>query len=80
MQIDTDNIISVSDAIRDFSRVAQIADANGRVVIFENDHPKYLLLNMDSEEYFELSEEEKIDVVAARILKKYKMAFEELAK
>ncbi len=35
---------------------------------------------MESNPYFDLSDDEKIDIVAARILKRFKPAFEELAK
>ena len=42
--------------------------------------PKYLLVDMGGTSYFDMTDDEKIDVIAARILKKYKQAFEELAK
>ena len=80
MLIDTDAIISVSEANQNFSRVTRIAEANGQAVIFKNNRPKYLLVDMDSAPYLDLTEDEKIDLVAARILKKFKPAFEELAK
>ena len=80
MTIRTDSIVSVTDANRNFSRVTRIADSQGQAVIFKNNRPKYLLIDMDSAPYFEMTDDEKIDVVAARILKKYHAAFEELAK
>ena len=47
---------------------------------FKNNRPKYLLVDLESTSDLELTDDEKIDVVAARILKKYKPAFVELAK
>ena len=80
MTIDTNTIVSVSEANQNFSRVTRIADKNGQAVIFKNNRPKYLLLDIESSPLLEMSDDEKIDVVAARILKKYKPAFLELAK
>ncbi len=80
MTINTNTIVSMTDAYQNFSRVTHIADAQGTAVIFKNNKPKYLLVDMDSAPYFDMTDDEKIDVIAARILKKYKPAFEELAK
>ena len=80
MTIDTNTIVSVSEANQNFSRVTRIADKNGQAVIFKNNRPKYLLLDIESSPVLEMTDDEKIDVVAARILKKYKPAFMELAK
>ena len=80
MTIDTQTIVSVTEANQNFSRVTRIADAHGQAVIFKNNRPKYLLVNMENTPWFDLTDDEKIDIVAARILKKYKPAFEELAK
>ena len=80
MTIDTRTIISASEANQNFSRATRIADSNGQAVIFKNNRPKYLLIDLDSSDYFEMTDDEKIDFVAARILKKYKAAFLELAK
>ena len=80
MTIDTNTIVSVSEANQNFSRVTRISDANGQAVIFKNNRPKYLLVDMESTPYFDMTDDEKIDVIAARILKKFRPAFEELAK
>ena len=80
MIINTNLIVSATEANQNFSRVTRIADANGQAVIFKNNRPKYLLIDMESTHYFELTDDEKIDVIAARVLKKYRPAFEELAK
>jgi len=80
MTIDTNAIMSVTEANQNFSRATRLADSKGEVVLFKNNRPKYLLVDMDSSSFFDMTDDEKIDVVAARILKKYKAAFEELAK
>lgn len=80
MTIDTKTIVSVTEANQNFSRVTRIAEKNGQVVIFKNNKPEYMLVDLDVSPMIDMTDDEKIDVVAARILKKYKPAFMELAK
>ena len=80
MQINTNTIVSVTEANQNFSRVSRIAEKNGQAVIFKNNRPKYMLIDLESNPLLELTDDEKIDIVAARILKRFKPAFEELAK
>ena len=80
MNIDSGAIISGAEANQNFSHVTRIAEEKGSAVIFKNDRPKYMLIDLDSSPVIEMSDDEKIDFVAARILKKYKPAFLELAK
>lgn len=80
MNIDTNTIVSVSKANQNFCRVTRIADKNGQAIIFKNNKPKYVLYDIENSPIIDRTDDEKIDFVAARILKKYKMAFLELAK
>ena len=79
MMINTNAIVSMTEANQNFSRVTRIADANGQAVVFKNNRPKYLLIDMERSPLLDMTDDEKIDVVAARIRKKFKSAFEELA-
>ena len=80
MQIDTNTIVSATEANQNFSRVTRIAEKNGQAVIFKNNKPKYMLIDLERSPILDLTDDEKIDIVAARILKRFKPAFEELAK
>lgn len=80
MTTDENLILSVAEANQDFSRVAKIAEAEGRAVIYEDNRPKYMLIDLEHSPILDLTDDEKIDVVAARILNRYRSAFEELAK
>ena len=80
MQINTNQIISMTEANQNFSRAAKIADRNSSAVIFKNNHPRYLLIDLVGNTMIELTDDEKIDIIAKRILNKYREAFEELAK
>lgn len=57
-----------------------MVDKTGEVYIFKNNKPKYKLVDIENDAAIEMNDDEKIDFVAARILKKYRRAFEELAK
>lgn len=76
----TNATVSLTEAVQNFSAVARIADKHGQVVISDKNTPKYVVTNMDSSPLLDLTDDEKIDIVAARILKRYKPAFLELAK
>lgn len=48
MTIDTNAIVSMTEANQNFSRVTRIAEQKGQAVIFKNNRPKYLLLDLDN--------------------------------
>lgn len=81
MYINTETIFSMTQANQNFSKIARAVDDKGEAVVFKNNKPKYLVLDMENNELLlDLSEDEKIDIVAKRILEKYLYAFKELAK
>lgn len=80
MNIDTSAIVTATEANQNFSKVARLAENKGRVVIFKNNKPKLLVIDLDTEPQIEMTEDERFEFVAARILKEHKAAFEELAK
>lgn len=80
MQIDSNTIVTATEANQNFSKVARIAEKNGRAVVFKNNRPKYLVIDLDVEPQIEMTEDEKINFVAERILREHKAAFQELAK
>lgn len=81
MLINTETIFSMTQANRNFSEVARTADKEGEAVIFRNNKPAYLVVNLDNNELLlDLTDDEKIGIVARRILNEHKEAFKELAK
>ena len=80
MTINTNEIVTATEANQNFSKVARIAEKKGRVVVFKNNRPKLLVIDLETEPQIEMTEDEKLDFVAARILREHKAAFEELAK
>ena len=80
MNINTETITTMTEANQNFSKVAKVAENNGQAVIFKNNKPKFLLVDIDSDFYFDITDDEKIDVAAKRIMQRFKPAFKELAK
>ena len=80
MNINTETITTMTEANQNFSKVAKVAESNGQAVIFKNNKPKFLLIDVDSNSYFDITDDERIDVAAKRIMNRFKPAFKELAK
>jgi len=80
MTIDTNAIVTATEANQNFSKVARMAEKKGRVVVFKNNRPKLLVIDLDTEPQIDMTEDEKLEFVAARILREHRAAFEELAK
>ncbi len=80
MKIDTNTIVSMTEANQNFSKAAKIADRYGEAVIFRNNRPKYRLVDLEQCDDLVLTDDEKIDIVAKRLLNEYRPAFMELAK
>ncbi len=80
MKLNTNEIISISAANQNFSSAIRIADKHGRAVIFKNNKPRYILMNIEEVPIIEMTDDEKIDFVASRILREHIAAFQELAK
>ena len=80
MYIDTNKIVTMTAANQNFSAVARQTERDGKSVIFKNNRPKYILIDLDDGGYLDLTEDERIDVAARRIMQRHKAAFMELAK
>ena len=81
MMINSDTIFSMTQANQNFSQVARTVDQTGEAVIFKNNKPKYVVLDADANAYLlNLTDDEKISIVARQILARYLPAFKELAK
>lgn len=80
MLVNTQKIVSISEANQNFSKVAKLVDADKSVVIMKNNKPKYILLDFDEFSKEAVSQEEKLDEIANRILFENMEAFKELSK
>lgn len=80
MIVNTNQMMSISEANQNFSKATRLADQHGSVVMLKNNRPSYMLISLKDNAELELTDDEKIDIVAHRILERHRKAFEELAK
>ncbi len=80
MIVNTNQMLSVSEANQNFSKATKLADQNGSIILLKNNRPSYMLISLRENPELELTDDEKIDVVARRVLERHRKAFEELAK
>ncbi|MCM1131073.1 MAG: type II toxin-antitoxin system Phd/YefM family antitoxin [Roseburia sp.] len=78
MIIDTKQIISMSEANQNFSKAVKTVDQYGKAVIMKNNKPKYIIIDVN--QHLDITEDEKIVILAKRILIRHLQAFMELAK
>ena len=68
MNIRPEQKATIKDAENDFNSVATLADKEGSVYIFDNGELKYRLVSIKDDIQMELTESEKIEVTAKRVL------------
>ena len=79
MQVDINNLVSMTEDNQNFSKVARMVDEKGAAVILKNNAPRYVILEY-SQIQDQAAEDIEVEKAAAVFLSKHKKAFEELAK
>jgi len=80
MNINVDNLVSISEANQNFSKVARLVDEKGTAVILKNNAPRYVLLDYSLFSQNVAADDKDVNTAATRLLKKHIKAFEALAK
>ena len=80
MNIDTNTIVSMTEANQNFSMVTRIVDQYGTAVIFKNNKPRYEVKVFDDAESDEIAADENVLDVSKKLLKRNVAIYEELAK
>ena len=80
MTSDTNAIVTATEANQKFFRVVKLAEEKGHVIVLKKNRPKLLVIDLDTEPQIDMTEDEKLEFVARRILREHKAAFMELAK
>ena len=80
MMVNTDAMVSISEANQSFSRVARMANEKGTVVIMKNNAPRYLLIEFSQAESMQAASDDEVLSVSSRLITKNRAAYEELAK
>jgi len=80
MNVNIENLVSISEANQNFSKVARLVDEKGTVVILKNNAPRYVLIDYSLFHKNAIADDVDLDSVASRILSRHIEAFSELAK
>lgn len=80
MTIDTNTMISITEANQNFSRVARIVDEHGSAVILKNNMPRYLVIDFSKAEKERTAATEDVVAISERFIKQNMDAYEVLAK
>ncbi len=80
MNINTKNLVSITEANQNFSKVARLVDENGSAVILKNNVPRYLIVEFSQAENEETASDEDVMLISKRLIAKNRQAYEVLAK
>ncbi len=80
MLIDTNSMVSMTEANQNFSKVARIVDKNGSAVILKNNAPKYIVLEYKQVEAENNISDDELLTTSKKLILKNKEAYEVLAK
>lgn len=80
MTIDTNTMVSITEANQNFSKVARLVDELGSVVILKNNTPRYLVIDFSKAEESTVAKDEEVLEISKRLLTQNKEAYEVLAK
>ena len=80
MQINTNNLVSITEANQNFARLAKLVDENGAAVILKNNTPRYVLMEYSQFQNEEFADDAALKEIGESIVKRHLAAFKELAK
>ncbi len=80
MTIDTNTMISITEANQNFSKVTRLVDERESALILKNNVPRYLVIDFSKVDENSVASNEDVIVISKRLLAQNKEAYEELAK
>lgn len=80
MTIDTNTVVSMTDANQNFSKVTRVVDQYGRAVVFKNNQPRYIVLDFALADSTEFVDNDDILASSGKIMDRFDSAFQTLAK
>jgi antitoxin Phd len=80
MTIDTNTMISITEANQNFSKVTKVVDEHGTAVILKNNVPRYLVIDFKKAEKEQIAKTEDVLTLSENLIRKNMEAYEVLAK
>lgn len=80
MTVDTNTLVSITEANQNFSKVARLVDEYGTAVIMKNNVPRYLVIDFNKAEQDMIAKDEDVLNISKHLIEKNMEAYEKLAK
>ena len=80
MTIDTNTMVSISEANQNFSKVARLVDERGSAVILKNNVPRYLVIDFSKVDEDIIAADEDVLSISKKLMAQNQEAYEVLAK
>lgn len=79
MTVNTNSLVSITEANQNFSKVVRLVDQNGSAVIMKNNVPRYIVLEFSEVEKVQTADDEDVAEISKRLIAKNLEAYRELA-
>ena len=80
MTIDTNTMVSISEANQNFSKVARLVDERGSAVILKNNVPRYLVIDFSKADQDIIASNDDVLSISKKLMEQNQEAYEVLAK
>ncbi|GHV89100.1 prevent-host-death protein [Spirochaetia bacterium] len=80
MKIDTANMLSISEANQNFSKVTRMVDKDGSAIILKNNVPQYMVIPFKTAERAQVLADGELFALSDKLMEQNKKVYEELAK
>ena len=74
MMINSNTMVSITDANQNFSKVARLVDECGSAVILKNNVPRYLIIEFSQAEQMQAAADEDIMQISTRLIQQNQSA------
>ena len=79
MMVNTDNLISITEANQNFSKVARMVEEKGAAVILKNNVPRYIVVEFSRAEQMQEAADEDVMSISKRLIEQNREAYKVLA-
>lgn len=80
MIVDTNTLVSITEANQNFSKVARLVDEKGSAIILKNNLPKYVIMEFSAAERLQTAPDSEVTAISRRLIEENLEAYSELAK
>ncbi len=80
MIVDTNTLVSITEANQNFSKVARLVDEKGSAIILKNNLPKYVIMEFSAAERLQAASDSEVAAISRRLIEENLEAYGELAK